>query len=210
VAEKLAGCGVPNQSLCRVPEGVFKNEKSPLMVHRQQDSLQTKIASKMPQAKIRPLVCEILSSTNSKIMKKIVLALTVVAVSAVSFQSQAAIKLLGFELSFEKGTKEWNADKTASECIGRGICKISVKANALTFNGNIGIDEEGHLILVPNADFNKRFSKELAEGNYPVSELKFQSGDLQSVGIQEALIVPSGKYPTKYDKATNSWYIILN
>ncbi|RYD53316.1 MAG: hypothetical protein EOP52_04020 [Sphingobacteriales bacterium] len=143
-------------------------------------------------------------------MKKIVLALGLMAVSAMSYQAQAAIKLFGFEVSFEKGSKEWNADRTSAECIGKGLCKISVRADALSFKGNIGIDDEGRVIFVPGTEFNKSFPKELASGSYPVSELKFQANELSSIGIRESLVIPTGNYPTRYDKDRNIWYVILN
>lgn len=82
-------------------------------------------------------------------MKRILLSLlAVVLMTSISLQSHALIKLLGLEVEVEKGTKEWNADKTDTKCVGKGLCYIKVKGNGgllSTFGtkGTLGFTEDG-------------------------------------------------------------------
>ena len=47
--------------------------------------------------------------------------------SIISMESQA--KLFGISINFKKGVKEWNATKTETECVGRGLCELSFSAD---------------------------------------------------------------------------------
>lgn len=60
-------------------------------------------------------------------MKKLILMLVVLM--GVIVDVSAGIKLGGIEVHVERGRKEWNADKTATFCVGKGICIFTIKAN---------------------------------------------------------------------------------
>lgn len=61
------------------------------------------------------------------IMKKWILMLFVM-VGMVS-EMMAGIKLGGVEVTIQRGRKEWNADRTETFCVGKGLCVIVIKAN---------------------------------------------------------------------------------
>ena len=53
-----------------------------------------------------------------------------------------ASALFGIKIHFEKGTKQWNADHTVVECVGKGICIFTIDVNALS-TGTLGWGENG-------------------------------------------------------------------
>lgn len=86
-------------------------------------------------------------------MKRIMLVLLgSFLLTGISLPSQAIIKLFGLEVNVEKGTKEWNADKTDTKCVGKGLCTISIKGNGGLLStsgtpGTLGFTEDGRFAL---------------------------------------------------------------
>lgn len=59
-------------------------------------------------------------------MKKMFFLISFLCVTGI--YSATAAKIFGIEVKVVKGTKEWNADRTAIECVGKGFCEITIKA----------------------------------------------------------------------------------
>lgn len=59
--------------------------------------------------------------------------------------------VFGLEITVKKGTKEWNADKTAIECVGKGLCEITIKGtiggSTPQSLGTLGRTADGRLAL---------------------------------------------------------------
>ncbi|MGI9190748.1 MAG: hypothetical protein ACR2IL_01410 [Chitinophagaceae bacterium] len=59
--------------------------------------------------------------------------------------------VFGLEVRIVRGRKEWNADKTSLECVGRGICEIIIKgtigSSAPQSLGTLGRTDDGRLAL---------------------------------------------------------------
>lgn len=78
--------------------------------------------------------------------------LAVVLMTSISLQSHALIKLFGLEIEFHKGTKEWNADKTKTECVGKGVCTVTFKGSGGLLStsatpGILGFTEDGRFVM---------------------------------------------------------------
>lgn len=50
--------------------------------------------------------------------------LLVFAISFFTAHCIMADSIIGIQVEVKKGTKEWNADRTKTECIGKGLCEI--------------------------------------------------------------------------------------
>lgn len=59
--------------------------------------------------------------------------------------------VFGLEVKVVRGRKEWNADKTAILCVGRGLCEITIKGTissaAPESLGTLGRADDGRLAL---------------------------------------------------------------
>lgn len=59
-------------------------------------------------------------------MKKLFFVISFFFVTGI--YSAEAAKIFGIEVKVVKGTKEWNADRTVIECVGKGFCELTIKA----------------------------------------------------------------------------------
>ena len=50
----------------------------------------------------------------------------VFGISLITNQVVMAASVIGIQVEVKKGTKEWNADRTKVECVGKGICEITI------------------------------------------------------------------------------------
>lgn len=58
-------------------------------------------------------------------MKKFVFLFS--AVSFLCSYTLLATTVVGIQVEVKKGTKEWNADHTLTQCVGKGLCEITIK-----------------------------------------------------------------------------------
>lgn len=59
-------------------------------------------------------------------MKKLFFVFSFLFVTGI--YSAEAAKIIGIEIKVVKGTKEWNADHTAIQCVGKGFCELTIRA----------------------------------------------------------------------------------
>jgi hypothetical protein len=87
-------------------------------------------------------------------------------------QTAFAMKIAGVKISIERGTKEWNADRTAAVCIGRGLCILLIEANvelgSVTSGscvGELGYTEDGKFgLMLPSAVLTDKHCQETFAG----------------------------------------------
>ncbi|MBK7764091.1 MAG: hypothetical protein IPI46_12230 [Bacteroidetes bacterium] len=89
-------------------------------------------------------------------MKKLLFMIGLGIVSSMYVNSvTASILGIGIKVSYEKGTMEWNADKTKTYCVGKGVCRLEVSADVPLgiYDGGIavgiiGYSENGQFCMV--------------------------------------------------------------
>ncbi len=54
--------------------------------------------------------------------------LLVCAISFFTSHRVMADTVVGIQVEVKKGTKEWNADRTKTECVGKGLCEFTLAA----------------------------------------------------------------------------------
>lgn len=57
-------------------------------------------------------------------MKKFLLLVCTIGLFTTNTTIAGAV--IGIQVEVKKGTKEWNADRTNVECVGKGICEITI------------------------------------------------------------------------------------
>lgn len=91
------------------------------------------------------------------------------------YSSNASAKLFGLGVTFKKGTKEWNATKTAADCIGKGLCELVITfdpplgyyQSGDNVNGLVGNDENGNFgIAFPIEILKDRFWSDTFTGGF--------------------------------------------
>ena len=142
-------------------------------------------------------------------MKKIIL-MSVLTLSILSYSiSSSASKLLGVEVTYIKGTKEWNATKTAVECIGKGVCEFTIKGGiGLAYQsggdgiGTLGFTEDGKFgLLVPTDVASDPYWKEtFSNGTLYIGKDITISNDIKSKLKNCPQYIKAGNYKYKVDK----------
>lgn len=103
-------------------------------------------------------------------MKKLFF-LFIALVSLFADHVAVAASVVGLEITVKKGTKEWNADKTNIECVGKGLCEITIKGtiggSAPQAVGTLGRTVDGRLALsLPASILRDRNWTDTFEGGY--------------------------------------------
>ncbi len=98
-------------------------------------------------------------------MKKIILMGFLTIIGLTYSVSSSAFKLLGVEVKYVKGTREWNATKTEAICVGKGMCEITVKGN-IGMAYQSGGDGIGTLGFTDGGQFGMTFPKEMLADPY--------------------------------------------
>lgn len=117
-------------------------------------------------------------------MKKLILMLVVLM--GVIVDVSAGIKLFGIEIHVKKGTLEWDATKTKTECVGKGLCEITIKGGADiggVFSGGIlGFDESGRfgLSLPKEVLQDPKWSDTFVRGQVTIFKDIYLSNDITS------------------------------
>ena len=107
-------------------------------------------------------------------MKKLILMLAVLMASITENVQANFIKLGGVEVHVERGKKEWNADHTATFCVGKGICVFTIKANIdigqSVSTGILGNDQNGRFGLAMPAESirNSYWSETFIDGTLTI------------------------------------------
>ncbi len=127
--------------------------------------------------------------------------------------SNATIKIGGIEVSIERGKKEWNADKTATFCVGKGLCVIVVKGSldiGVTKiprelgSGILGV-QDGHTVLVlPIRSIDDSYWKNLFVDNklYVGSDILIDKQASQKIGSGCLDVIKTGSYSYKIQDET--------
>lgn len=143
-------------------------------------------------------------------MKKILITLGMFVSLLGSNKINAKIAGVEIKVEYESGHKEWNGDKTHTECVGKGVCRVtlsgstSVMSIARLENGNIGLviktselDSErvqelmvnGGIFIGKNVDLDVKTINALAK----------QGIDLETIKAGTYKVTESDKVNTIYD-----------
>lgn len=141
-------------------------------------------------------------------MKKVFIFLMAISAVAMglgfmSFRNvEKSKRLFGIKIEFERGHKDWNGDKTATECVGKGICKLTITADALTTGGDnkgYGVaknDGRGNLLIeIDRKITTQRSLSEMFEGAKFVVDGDFEIPNelIQKLGLKQNK-VNKGRY----------------
>jgi hypothetical protein len=119
----------------------------------------------------------------SVIMKKLILMLVVLMGVIVDV---SAIKLFGIEIHVKKGTLEWDATRTFTECVGKGLCEFTIKGSAdiggIYSGGTLGFDESGRfgLSLPKELLQDPRWSDTFVRGQVTINKDIYLSNEITS------------------------------
>lgn len=82
-------------------------------------------------------------------MKKLIMMFCI-AFAGMMISETATAKIFGISITYKRGIREWNADRTETYCVGRGLCEIIISGSAGGSGSVVGIGTLGF-------DENKRF-----------------------------------------------------
>lgn len=159
-------------------------------------------------------------------MKRTVLGLTMLLCTV--FDSHA-FKIGGFNFSWQRGRPEWNADKTDTRCVGKGMCTgkigfdVDIKPTLhVTPDGLEGFDTEnnqytGNLIHYKNGlaiEFSRQYydsyRQDFDGGYFQLNQdLIINYNVLQLLGYQGGNSFRAGNYPFTKDPQTGALLVIL-
>ena len=137
----------------------------------------------------------------------------IAALSLFLHQQVMAINIIGVEVQIVKGTREWNADKTATLCVGKGICEIIFKGSTplslLHTNGTLGRDDRNRLLLrVPSSILNdSQWSDTFVRGKVGIYQDIRISSDIAAKVKDCPNVIKAGQYT--YEKVGNDVLIVL-
>ncbi len=146
-------------------------------------------------------------------MKKLMMIFSLI-LSVVVYSQQAHAKLLGIEIRFEKGTKQWNADRTETKCEGKGICIIVIKGNVgLNENemaGTLGFDENNRFGMLVSADQirSSQWGDTFVDGVLTIYKDITLGSDIREKLRNCPSTIPAGKY--RYTVENGSATILFN
>jgi len=132
-------------------------------------------------------------------MKKLIMMFSLL-LSVVLYSQQAQAKLFGIEIRFEKGTKQWNADRTETKCEGKGICVIVIKGNVgpseNELAGTLGFNENGRLGMEVSADLirNSKWNDTFVDGVLTIYKDLSIGSDIREKLRNCPASIPAGKY----------------
>lgn len=125
--------------------------------------------------------------------------------------SASASKIFGIEVKVVKGTKEWNADRTAIECVGKGFCELTIKVSVSGPEpqsiGTLGwIDDSTFGLSVPASILrDSKWSDTFENGFVTIQKDLLISSDIASQIKNCPSTIKAGKYRYKLDG--NSVYV---
>jgi hypothetical protein len=137
----------------------------------------------------------------NKRMKKVLLGAGMLMLLVCAGLESKAIGIgkISIKVNYERGIKEWNKDHTAADCIGKGICRISVDIG-WALQANLGTDDKGKLlILIPVSTANQVPGDFMNHGTYPLEDLTLTPEMVRSLGFANGYKIAKGNYPVELD-----------
>ncbi len=162
-----------------------------------------------------------------KIMKRIILMSVFALVAVFSSNSASAFKLFGIEFSWKRGKPEWNATKTGTECIGRGMCTGTIKGNVdipslKIVDGTEKFDIENQEYSSIFVNYNDKLAIEFSKKYYNTFKEDFENDEFDINGdfkIEDEIIknlnlthsgnIKSGAYHFIIDEKSGAYLVIL-
>ncbi|HEY9178090.1 MAG TPA: hypothetical protein VIN07_10385 [Flavipsychrobacter sp.] len=141
-------------------------------------------------------------------MKKVILILTCFLSVFLVSKDSYALKIFGIEIKYERGIKEWNADRTATECVSRGMC-------SLTIGGSGGISArlgnvDGNLVIAIPASYYNAYPEDFEGDLFDVNcDVEVPYADASTIGFSTGLLYSAGTYPVVYDAEEDEYFVIL-
>lgn len=91
-------------------------------------------------------------------MKKgLIIALCMAILSLFSMENaNASFVKFNFNIEIHTGHKEWNADRTATECVNRGLCILKGGGGASTLASLVTIDNGNLGLAIKESDMDNR------------------------------------------------------
>lgn len=134
------------------------------------------------------------------------MSLLVVSFTLIAIDASA---LFGIKIKFEKGSKEWNADHTKTECVGKGLCTISIDVDALNV-GTLGWGENGRFGLSTSKNIlsDRFWSDTFCDGYLTIYKDIILSTDIVSKIKNCPPIIKAGKY--KYTIENSELVVYFN
>lgn len=136
------------------------------------------------------------------------------AVSLLFSRTVMATSVVGIQVEVKKGTKEWNADRTKTECVGKGFCEMTITGtvggSVPQAVGTLGwIDGVSFGISFPSAILNDKQWKDTFEnGVVSIQSDLVLTPDITAKIKQCPTVIKAGKYRYKLDG--NSVYVYFN
>lgn len=123
------------------------------------------------------------------------------------YETYAFIKIFNIEIKYTRGKKEWNADQTGTECVGKGMCELVVSGGGGSARvGNV----DGVLTIgIPSA-YYATYPEDFAGNQYDIN-FDFEITPAQASGISYTgpLSFPAGTYNVQYDAEDDEYFVFL-
>jgi hypothetical protein len=89
-------------------------------------------------------------------MKKLIMMFCI-AFAGMMISETATAEIVGVTVTYKRGIREWDATRTKTECVGRGLCEVSVGgtiggSGSIVGVGTLGFDENKRFALSFSAD----------------------------------------------------------
>ncbi len=157
------------------------------------------------------------------VMKKMMMMLVVVLVVVSECQ---AFRIGGFEVSFQRGKPEWNADKTDTRCVGGGICtgKITfgIDIPSRISNGDEHFDPTSNMFSANLINYKNGLALEFSERYYNTYREDFSYGEfsinseivltanvMRGLNYKGANKISKGVYQFVIDKETGAFLVLI-
>jgi hypothetical protein len=131
--------------------------------------------------------------------------LLVCAISFFTSHSVMADTVVGVQVEVKKGTKEWNADRTKTECVGKGLCEFTIGGTVGSSTpqslGTLGWINEGTFGLSLPADIlrDAKWSDTFVNGYVTIQQDLSITPDVAGKIKNCPRVIKAGKYGYKLD-----------
>ena len=141
-------------------------------------------------------------------MKKIVLSFACFITLLFSSLDSYALKIFGVEIHYVRGKKEWNANHTATECVGRGMCELTISGS-----GGVGAkvgNVDGTLVIAIPASYYAQYPEDFENNEFDVNfNFEISQADATSISYTGPLSFPEGTYNVQYDSEEDEYFVFL-
>lgn len=144
-------------------------------------------------------------------MKKVFLLAALIFPMLIISSNCYAVKIFGVEITYKRGTKEWNGDHTSTECVGRGLCELTIKGGieAMSFSGQLG-SIDGKLVLSIPETYYEKYPEDFEGNIFSVNgEIVVPAEEAAKIKLNGEIVVRPGKYKVVQDDETGNYFVYL-